>query len=367
MPGADDSGALADADIIADILREAGGAPDAPTTEGADADGEAAEASPQTPARTPPEAADSDDSADDEGTEPAESASDATANEETDPAAAPAEEADAAAPAAAPEPTTAPAAADADETPEWARKRFSEYARKVEALERELQAARAAPAAPPPPATGEVALLTAESPEALAALRRRAEELEEWAELNQQGTEPDPARPDAPGYSPQQVAQVKVAAKRRLRDLEERAREIEHVRNFSAHAVAQYPELAEADSEAARAAAFVLQRVPELRRLPNYKLILGDALAGERARLSKLRAAQQAPKVAPDGKPLAGQPIAPAKGAAPRAVPPVVRGAPVRAAAATPGKQANLLRTRQRALSTGSEADLADLVEASLG
>lgn len=378
MPGADESGELADAGLAADILREAGGVPDAAESDRDEQteteEQSAARPAPKSkskPSRTSKPDAENDETADeldteteaeeqelDEAAEEGTESTDETEGSDESEAEGESEEEEPAA-----EGETEQSASE-DDTPEWAKRRFGEYARKVERLEQQLADANAKLNGSGNTARQNVAdldITAVESPHQLADLREQAERLEEWAELHPNGVEADPERPDQRSYTAEEVARVRINAKRKLRSIDVREKQLEHVQRFNEHASTMYPGFKDPDSDESRSMAYVLQQVPELRRLPNYRIIIGDAVAGERARV---KAAQQPKntKQGTNGKPLPGKPAAQVKGK-----PPIVNAAPARGNAAPAGKVAARQKARDRAFKTGSEADIARLVEASLG
>lgn len=367
MPGADESGELADAGIAAAILLEAGGEPEAVTRDSA--------AKPQAKTSRKPVARESDEeeatdeTSDELDTETETEASDDTDGEatETDPEAtgetADDKSAETTEDEAAPD-GTVPEGTEKDDTPEWAKRRFSEYSRQVQDLKRELAEARQAggSTAPARPVLTDTSVLQAETPDQIAQLRATAEKLEDWAELNRDGVEADPENPQSKSYSAQEVAQVRINARQKLREIEAREKQLEHVRGYHQAAAQLYPGFTDPDSQERRSEAWILQQVPELRRLPNYRLIIGDALAGERSRTKAAQAVTVAKK-GPNGQPLPGKPAATAQ----RKAPPVANGAPARATPAPAAKAIVRQKARERAYRGGSEADIANLVEASLG
>lgn len=338
-PGAHDSGQL-DAATLAAISEHIGETPDPATEE---------ETAPAASA-PPVESTDSDESADDTSTEPeAEGATPEAA--ETTTATEPAAESE-----ASPE---AEATAE-DDTPAWAKKRFAELTsqlRQVRAENESLRTQATAPAAARPPSP-DADIIAVETPEQLAQLREQFERIEEFAELHPDGVEADPDKPGSRAFSREELVQARINARRKLRELEGRGRQLEHQQRFNAAAHQLFPAFNDADSEEARALNWVLQQVPELRRLPNYRIVIGDSIAHARLRQKQAEARQ---KQGTNGQPLAGKPAAPV-----RKAPPGGPAAPVRSSAA-PEKSARLAPLKQRAYRSGSESDLASLVEAAMG
>jgi len=371
MPGADESGELADATLAADILLEAGGEPEAAASDRA---GTAKrETAPKAEKRKPAPARESDDEeATDETSEELDTETEAVESDEDADGENDQENAEDESTAEAADDTTAETVADdtataaaKDDTPEWAKKRFGELTGQIRQLKQEndqLRQASTGSNAPVRPAVSDLDILSAETPEQLARLRESFEQVEEFAELNPDGVEADPDKPDAKPFTRDQIAQARFNARRKLREIGQREKQLEHQQKFNAAAHTLYPALNEPDSVESAALKHVLQQVPELRRLPGYRIIIGDAIAGERLRTKAAQAAAAAKK-SPNGQPLSGKPAAPAA----RKAPPAVNGAPSRGSAAPAGKVAQRQKARTRAMNSGSEADIADLVEASLG
>lgn len=372
MPGADESGELADADIAQDILREAAGEPEASESD----TGSARQSRRPAPSRRPGKTDDSQASEDDLNND-----SDLEADLEDEPAAAEGNsetaaqageadldadgtdeaQAEADSVAAADPANTDP---KKDDTPEWAKKRFAEMSGEIRRLRQENQRLQTGGNAAQQRANlpMDVQILEAETPEQIADLREQAEKLEEWAIRHHAGKEADPDRPDDRSYSSEEVAQVRVTAKKQLRALEAREKQLEHQQRFNAAAAQLYPGFSDPDSQESQGLRYILQHVPELRRLPNYRVIIGDALAGERARMQKAQAAATSRK-GPDGRPLPGKPAATTE----RPKPPAASNAPVRGNAAPASRVVIRQKARERAFRSGSEADIARLVEASVG
>jgi hypothetical protein len=366
MPGADESGELADFGIAADILREAGGEPEAVASDRAGSDDRKS----RTPARESNESEESDETDDDLDTETDPLAADEAADDDQDQegenilAADTAEEG---AETEGDEPAAAATDADPtkDETPAWAIKRFGEMTAQIHRLRQENEQLRQSPSgsnAAVRPVLTDMEILAAETPEQLARLRESFESVEEFAELNPDGVESDPDRPDVKPFSREQVAQARINARRKLREIATREKQLEQQQHFNAYANTVYPAFKEADSVESQALQNVLRQVPELRRLPNYRTVIGDAIAGQRLR-EKAAQVSSSQKKSPSGAPLAGKPAVTAV----RKAPPVVNGAPTRGNAAPSGKVATRAKYRDRAMRSGSEADIAALVEASLG
>ena len=382
IPGADESGELADAGLAADILREASGAPDAAERDSADEEDQGTKGRKdqktkvRKPARTSELAEENDETeegldneteedAKDQGLEAGDQGAKAEGEEEEEKSEENEGEEETEEESESTEKTEEESESDEqrDDTPEWAKRRFSEMSSQIRSLRAENEQLRQSSGGQSPARQNiaDVEVLQAESPEQLADLREQTERLEEWAELNREGVEADPEKPNSRAYTPQEVAQVRINARRKLRAIEAREKQVEHTQRFNAAAAELFPGFKDPDSEESRAAAYLLQMVPELRRLPNYRVIIGDAIANERMRRKQARETTKA-KQSPNGKPLPGKP---AQSVVRK--PPHVNAAPSRGGAAPGGKLVVRQKARSQAFKTGSEADIAKLVEASLG
>lgn len=367
MPGADESGELADSSIAAAILEIAGGTPDAAESDGAGPEKRKAtkvEKRKTTPARVADETEENDENSDEPA---AETDEDQPADEQPEGETETDEESEADEPEGEqPEGAAADdAEPEADETPKWAQKRFAELTGQIRNLRQENEQLKQTSngQAAAKPAHVDLELLQAETPEQIAQLRERFQDVEEWAELNRDGVEANPDNPELTPYSREQVSQARVNARKKLREIDAREKQLEHTQRFNAAAHQIFPGFNDPDSEFARALSGVLRDVPEIRRLPNYRIIVGDALLGAQVR-AKQAQLQAAAKKGPNGKPLPGKPAA----GAVRKAPASVNGAPARGnPAPATGKVAVLQKARERAWRTGSEADIAHLVEASRG
>ncbi len=345
-----------DSALEADIFAQLGGKPDpaASDTEETDA--------PADPADSPvdsgaPEAAAEEETAADEGAE-TDQKDDATESEEIadETEAGTEDDAEAAAEAAPAAP-----AAKADDLPAGLKKELFNLREEIRQLRAQATTAPAATARAQLPAEAEV--LQASSPAELAALRQKFEELEDLATAHADGYEvPGKKEGDEPTiYTREQMAQIRVNARKALRLIPARAQSLQVTLQHEAAAHQFYTGFNDPESDESRAAQFIVQTVPELRRLPSWKQIIGDAIVGERLRLAKASAAA-APN-AKNGQTLPGKPAATAVRRPPATVP----GAPHRAPSAPPPRAQQIKNARVRASKTGSEADVASLLELSLG
>lgn len=345
-----------DDSLAADIFAQLGGKPDPAASDTEETDEPADPADSPADSGAPEAAADEEETAD-EGAE-TDQASDATDSEEI------ADETEAGAEDEA-ETTeeAAPAApeAKADDLPAGLKRELFNLREEIRQLRANATAAPAAQARANLPAEAEV--LQAQSPAELAALRQKFEELEDLATAHAEGYEV-PARKEGEEptlYSREQMAQIRVSARKALRLIPQRAQALQVTLQHEAAAHEFYTGFNDPESDESRAVQFIVQTVPELRRLPSWKQIIGDAIVGEKLRLAKAKAAA-APN-AKNGQTLPGKPAAQAV----RRPPPSVPGAPHRAPSAPTPRAQQIKNARVRASKTGSEADVASLLELSLG
>lgn len=242
-----------------------------------------------------------------------------------------------------------------DGLPKGVRTELFKLREKTRQQEQELATLRQAPGGHGvTPAEQEV--LQAETPEQLEAVRLKLESIEDQALANPDGYEGAAAKE---GEEPQVVDAATVQraltnVRRALRLLPRREQAIVATQRANAEAAKLFPELEDPDSEQSVYLESVLRRVPQLRQLPDYRLLIADAHANRQARQRKAAATR-------DGRPLPGKPVQ-----AHRQPPPAVPGAPARAASAPAPRAVKLRALRERASATGSEADLANLIEAGM-
>ena len=271
---------------------------------------------------------------------------------------------------------------DEDEVPAWAKKRFSELTSARKAVEGELATAKAqvqqlqaqlqnggsaagGAHGGGKPSTIEAEVMAARTPQDLAALAERYQELEELALTHPEGyEEADPKGGEGRIYSQDQMRSLLVQARRGLRLLPQRGQFLQERARFDAIAIEKYPELKNPESELRKAFAVAVQRAPEIvDRLPDVALIIADAIRGQKARIAEEAAAAKTAKAGLVQRP--GRPVAPKPGAA--KTPPVIAGAPVRTGFVKTGKQEKLKKLHSRLEQTGSEEDVARLLEARFG
>ena len=243
-------------------------------------------------------------------------------------------------------------------------RRFSELTAENRTLKEKLEAAEAKAARPArAPSTVEAEVEAVETAEDLQALEDKYAELEEWATVNEDGLEIPPAKEgDEPKViSAQQMRQTLLNVRKGQRLLKKREESVKATETkraeFSAYAAEVYPDYKDEDSELSNVYASVLKRVPELRRLPNIKVIIADAYAGQKLRVD------QAKKAAGD-KARPGKPIVKTK-----KLPPVMPSPGVRkpASSSAQSKKQKISAAIARAERTGSEEDIALAIEAGLG
>tara|TARA_Y100000593_G_scaffold88607_1_gene171267 strand:+ start:1100 stop:2086 length:987 start_codon:yes stop_codon:yes gene_type:complete len=151
----------------------------------------------------------------------------------------------------------------------------------------------------------------------------RAEQTLEWAEDNPDGAELT-TKDGEQEYSAEQVRDIRRKAARAIRrQLPDQAKFIQERDDMEPEVLKSYPWWKDKASSAYQNAQMAMRQYPELASKPNYKLVIGDALAGQALRLSG--------KEKQKAKPV---PKAPAQPTAPAAQPAPVDESTVRSAAA---------------------------------
>lgn len=126
-------------------------------------------------------------------------------------------------------------------------------------------------------------------------------EFERWAAVNWDGTEEIPASGDKPAvraFTKEEVRARHAELQQERQTLIPRARQVLAAqRQYDAQAAEIYPELKDTKSEMSTTVNNILQRAPGLAALfPNVRIIIADAIAGEKARLAKAKATSGAAK-----------------------------------------------------------------------
>jgi hypothetical protein len=344
-----------DSGLVSDILRELGEKPDPAASDTDEPEAESEEPAAEEESGTEAPAAETDEAAAGESDEPAAEGEEPAAEEGSEEPAAEGEEGEEGEEPA--DPTKPKAKDDKDKTAIGLKRELFKLREEL----RQLKAAGAQPARQLAPS--ELEIEGADSPERLEELREHFERLEDLALANRDGLEVPAAKEgDEPKvYTKEQMGQILTNARRALRAIPKRQTEIVQETRSNQVAVQIYPGFEDPESDESRALDHVLKTVPGIRKLANYRLVIADAVAGERIRIAKAKQAAAAKK-GPEGRPLAGKAAAPAARRSPAPVP----GAPHRAPSAPAPKAQRLAKARKRAES-GSEADIAELIEAGLG
>lgn len=218
--------------------------------------------------------------------------------------------------------------------------------------------------APVNPVRLEDRVLAADTPEALDALAAEYGALQDRCIENPDGFEVETQPGQAPRVvTAEEVRRLLVESNRVMRQIPTRAREITQTQAADRQALELFPAFNDPRSTEAQLYARLTTLAPQLRRLPNLRTFIGDAVANERARASGSKAAKPAEqKVGPNGKPLPGAPVAR------KAAPPPVPTPPARAASSA--STADLAKRRslidRQASGKGGSDNLIDLVDALL-
>jgi hypothetical protein len=129
----------------------------------------------------------------------------------------------------------------------------------------------------------------------------------DWLEMNQDGYEADPEVKDDVSLTRQQVLKALVQSRQAMREVPKARLAQQQFREAEAAAVQMYPDMARSRADR-KIYDGLCARVPGFRNLPNGLVIVGDMLAGERARLKAAEEAlKKKPAGAPAAKPLPGQ------------------------------------------------------------
>jgi hypothetical protein len=135
---------------------------------------------------------------------------------------------------------------------------------------------------------------------------------EEWCEENIDGHEGDGSK-ENPSYTSAEIRRRLLTIRReRERDLPRARETIKRRAAFDAVTRESYPELADPRSELSVDASRLLARAPGLRAIPEYRLLLGDLLAGRKAREEKKTPPRKTAMKSPPPAP--GAPVPPRSG-----------------------------------------------------
>ena len=178
---------------------------------------------------------------------------------------------------------------------------------RIEELERGAQSAKRAAAGDQTVALDAVEM----TPEQLDAYEDRLQGLIDFCEMNPDGYEADPEDKNDRNLSAEQIRKAKVMNSRLLRQIPAlRQMQVQRTQAFVV-AEQEYPNL-KAGAEDRKIYDLFCEKVPGFRRIPNGLIMVGDMLAGERARQAKKETASgkaretEGKKPAPIAKPLPG-------------------------------------------------------------
>jgi hypothetical protein len=124
--------------------------------------------------------------------------------------------------------------------------------------------------------------------------------LTEWCYENLDGGEAKDPDGNTVEYSPKEVRQRLAAAQKILAvSIPKRRQYLQQRAQWDNATRAAYPQLYDSKSQESRMASAFLQQCPGILKMPNYQMIIGDAIRGMNDRLSKEKAAKAAPKKEP--------------------------------------------------------------------
>ena len=164
----------------------------------------------------------------------------------------------------------------------------------------------------------------------------KARDLKRWCEDNQEGAELNGKE-----YTAKDIKEIR----RKVEDAMEvhiprRAQYIQAYNAIRPEAVKLYPWLADRNSQEAAEFTQIKRMLPQITQMPEHEVLIGDFIAGRRARLEKMKASKSPVKQAP--KPVQRQP-----------------GIPAAAATRQDAGAVQRRASQQKFLKTGNERDLA--------
>lgn len=180
-----------------------------------------------------------------------------------------------------------------------------EWKGRAEALYADLQKGAAAG----PPSTEEDPLAHVVDPQGLKEAKKQFWDMLQFAEENPDGADAVPIGKDANGndllmdYSRKDIVKMKMTAQKVLNEgIPARVEYLQKVDENMAIAKTEYPELVSPEANEINVIGDqVLRNFPEIKRSPDWILMVGDYIEGRRARLAKRNGA---PTQTPNGKPL---------------------------------------------------------------
>lgn len=171
------------------------------------------------------------------------------------------------------------------------------HSKRVEELTAEVTSLKQA--APPAAAPIHPLLLT-DNPAEIDNWERGVEDFIAWGRQHWDGSDAEPAqgdKPAVPAYSAAQIRERVTFYEQQLRKLVPAARQAQTMRAAQhSEAVKAYPVLGDPKSGESQIAAGVLKAYPFLKAIPNFMLIIGDAIRGEKVREAEAKAKTTPPK-----------------------------------------------------------------------
>ncbi len=123
--------------------------------------------------------------------------------------------------------------------------------------------------------------------------RANAREVKRWCDKNPEG-----GVVDGKEYSREDVLNIKFKTEDVLDEIPRRAEFLNRYHNAEQAAVSEYDFWKDRTSEKYRKAQAFLKEFPQLKMLPEHKILLGDFMAGMELRMAKKSAAKKAPVIA---------------------------------------------------------------------
>lgn len=166
----------------------------------------------------------------------------------------------------------------------------------------------------------------------------QAKQIRRWCEMNPDGAEVTNSNGETVEYTAEDVRKIKIKALDALEEhLPARARYLENYNHIEQVAVKEYPWWKDRSSSERQIAESFLKHFPEIKRFPDYKMVVGDYIRGIRTR-------EQSSKRVPSSQTPMTQPR---RTAAPAYI---------------PKKEAKVIEAQKRFGATGSRDDLQSII-----
>lgn len=152
--------------------------------------------------------------------------------------------------------------------------------------------------------------------EAITKEMEQAKQIRRWCELNPDGATVKDKEGNETDYSAEEIRRIKIKAMDAMEEhLPKQSRYLEQVAHMDQIATKEYPWWKDKTAKERLLAEKFLSAFPEIRRYPDYKIVVGDYIAGIKARemASKNKAPSKAPVQPRPGATPAARPVRDAK------------------------------------------------------